>query len=125
MSSPSTAAIFCFSSISRTVAIRSRRLAASSNRISARFQFLRQIAMPALEEQTHIVYRRLVGFLRGEPRNTGPEAAVDMVLQAGMRVAAVEVDLAGGHKKVTVDEVDQPVRQVAREERAVIGSAVL
>ena len=50
---------------------------------------------------------------------------MDVVLQAGLRVVAREVDLAGGHQEVPVDEVHQAVRQVGREVGAEVGGAVL
>ena len=50
---------------------------------------------------------------------------MDVVLQAGLRVVARQVDLAGGHQEVAVNEVHQPVGQVAGKEGAEVGGAVL
>ena len=44
---------------------------------------------------------------------------MDVKLQARMRVLARQIHVAGGHLEVAMDEVHQPMRQIAREIRAV------
>ncbi len=66
----------------------------------------------------------LVGFGRGKAFDAGAEAALDVVLQAGARMVARQIDLAAGDEEAAVDEVDQPMREVARKIRAEVGAAV-
>ena len=66
-----------------------------------------------------------VGLGRGQAFDAGAEAALDVVLQAGARVVAREVDLATGDEEAAVDEVDQAMREVAGEVGAEVGAAVL
>ena len=125
------AAIFCCSSSSSTVAIRSRSAAASSKRISLRTPppcaraVVGQVPVPAFQEQPHVAAPPGVGLIGGEPFDARAQAAVDVVLQAGLRVVARQIHLAGRHQKMAVDEVHQAVRQVAGEVRAEVGGAVL
>src|SRR6202522_2640523 len=53
------------------------------------------------------------------------QAAMDVKLQAGMRMRAREIHFARGNLEVAMDEMHQPVRQVAREIRAVVDGTVL
>ena len=71
MFSPSAAAIFCFSSISSTVEIRSRRPAASSKRVSSEARCMRarksraRVLVASFQEQPHVANRGGVGFVGG------------------------------------------------------------
>ena len=47
-----------------------------------------------------------VVFCGDEVFYAGAEAALDVVLQAGAGVVAVEIDLAGGDEEAAVDDVD-------------------
>ena len=49
---------------------------------------------------------------------------MDVKLQAGVRMLAGQIDIAGGHFEVAMDEVHQTVRQVSRKIGAVICGAV-
>ena len=130
-SSPSAAAIFCFCSISSTVEIRSRRFAASSNRMFSEASSIRRrrvgakIAMAAFEEQPNVPHGLRVILIRRQPLDTRSEASMDVVLQARRFVNPVEIHLAGRDLENAVNEVHQPVRQIAREIGAVVGAAVL
>ena len=53
------------------------------------------------------------------------EAALDVVLEAGARMVAVEVDLAAWDEEGAVDDVDETVREVAGEVGAEVSAAVL
>ncbi len=81
--------------------------------------------MAAFQEQAHIAHGAGVSVVGGEAFHAGTQAAVDVVLQAGLGMVAGEVHLAGRHQKVPVDEVHQAVRQVARKVRPVVSGAVL
>jgi hypothetical protein len=50
---------------------------------------------------------------------------MNVELQARLGMKSREIDFAGGHLKVAMDEVHQAVRQVGREERAEIRGSVL
>ncbi len=50
---------------------------------------------------------------------------MDVILQARMRVRAREIHLAGRHLEVAMNEMHQPMRQVAGKIRAVVSGPVL
>ncbi len=50
---------------------------------------------------------------------------MDVILQARMRVGSREIHFAGRNLEVAMNEVHQPVRQVAGKIRAVVSGAVL
>ena len=83
-----------------------------------------QIVVAAFQKQPHVAHRRRVGFVGGQAFDARPQAAVDVILQAGIGMEARQIDLAGRHHEMAVDEVHQPVRQVAREVGAEVGGAV-
>ena len=77
-----------------------------------------QVAVPPFQEQAHVAHGTRVGLVRGQSFDARSQAAVNVVLQAGLGVIPGQVHLAGGHQKTAVNEVDQAVRQVGRESRA-------
>ena len=84
-----------------------------------------QFDVAAFEKELRVADGLLVDLRRGEAFNAGAEAAVDVVLQAGARMVAREIDLAAGDEKAAVDEFDDAVGKVAGKIRAVVGRAVL
>jgi len=56
--------------------------------------------------------------------NAGAEAAADVVLEAGARVVAGEIDLATGQEEAAMDEVDDAVGEIAGEVGTVVDAAV-
>ena len=81
--------------------------------------------MAAFEEQAHVADRRGVGFVRGQTLDARSQAAMNVILQAGLGMVARQIDLAGRHQEMAVDEVHQAVREVAGEVRAEVSGAVL
>ena len=88
-------------------------------------QLLRQIFVAALQKQAHGSNGFLVAIVGGESLHARPQTAVNVELEAGMRVAARQIDVAGRHQKVAMDEVHQPVREVARKVGTEVGRTVL
>ena len=78
-------------------------------------QRLLQLVRLAFEEELHVADGLLVGLRRCEAFDAGAEAALDVVLQAGARMIAREIDLAARNQEAAMDEVDQPMREVAGE----------
>ena len=76
-----------------------------------------QLGLLAFKKELGIADGLAVGFRRGEAFNAGAEAAVNVVLEAGARVEAGEVDLAGGQQKAAMDELGDAVGEVARENK--------
>jgi hypothetical protein len=76
-------------------------------------------------KQAHVADRGRVRVVGGEAFDARSQAAVNVILQARLGMEAREVDLAGRHQKMAVDEVHQAVRQVGGKVRAEIGGAVL
>jgi len=83
-----------------------------------------ELAGFAFEEELHVADGLLVIFLRDQAFDAGAEAALDVVLQAGARMIAVEVDLAGRDEEAAMDDVDKAMREVAGEVWAEVGGAV-
>ena len=50
---------------------------------------------------------------------------MDVVLQAGARVVAREIDLATGNEEAAVDELDHAVGEIAGKVRAVVSASHL
>jgi hypothetical protein len=79
-----------------------------------------EVAVAAVEEEAGVADGGGVGFGGGEAFGAGAEAAVDVVLEAGVGVLAVEVDVATGNFEVAVDKVDEAVGEVGGEVGAVV-----
>ena len=120
----------CFSCSCSTVVMRSRYLAASSNcccsaaRLHALPQRARKVGLAAFQKHAHVAHGFGVSLRRGQPGDARPQASLDVVLQAGTRVVAREIDLAGRNQKVPVDEIDDAVGEVRRKIRTVIDRTV-
>ena len=83
-----------------------------------------EFGLAAFEEELRIADGLLVDLGRGEFFDAGAEAAMDVVLQAGARMVAREIDFATGDEKAAVDEFDDAVGEVAGKVGAVVGGAV-
>ena len=91
-----------------------------------RSQLAGQIAMPAFEEQPHVADRGGVGFVRRQSLDARPQAAVNVVLQAGMRVAAGEdPTLQEGTLKCRWMKCTRRCARLAGKVGAVIAGAIL
>jgi hypothetical protein len=84
-----------------------------------------EVAMAAIEEESHVADGFRIRFRRDEAFDAGSEASMDVVLQARMRMLAVEVDAARRDQEVSMDEVHQAVGQVPGEVGAEVGGPVL
>ncbi len=84
-----------------------------------------QLGVAALEKKLRVADGLLVGLGSGEALDAGAEAAMNVVLQAGARVVAREIDLATGQQEAAMDELHHAVGEVAGEVRAVIGGSRL
>jgi hypothetical protein len=80
--------------------------------------------MPAFQEESHAADGFLIFLIGGETLDAGAQAAVDVEFQAGVRVVAGEIHVAGGDLEVTMDEVDQAVREVSGKVGAEVGGSV-
>jgi hypothetical protein len=81
--------------------------------------------MAAFEEQTDRTDCLGVLLIRGQTFDAGSQATMDVILQAGMGVLAVEIHTTRGNLEVAMNKVDQPMRQVARKIRTIVGGAIL
>ncbi len=84
-----------------------------------------QIPMPTFQEHPHIADCLRIGLVRGQTDYARTQAPVNVVLQARRLVYAAKVYGTRRHLEKPMDEVDQPVRQISRKIRPVIGAAVL
>lgn len=84
-----------------------------------------QLVSAAFKEEANVADSFGVGVGGDEAVDAGAEAALDVVLQAGARMIATEVDFAAGYEEAAVDEIDQAMGQVAREVGAEVGTAIL
>ena len=83
-----------------------------------------QVCGTALQEQLHVANRFLISVGRGQILHARTQAALDVVLQAGARMKAREIDLARGNQKITVNQIDDAVGQIGREVGTVVDAAV-
>src|SRR6202166_4296782 len=84
-----------------------------------------QICGAALEKKFHVADCFLIRLRSGQILDTWAEAALDVVLEAGTRMKARQVNLAGRNQKIAMDEIDNPVSQIGREVWTVVEAAVL
>ena len=84
----------------------------------------KQVAVLAVEEETHVPRRLGVALVGDQPLHTGAVAALDVVLQAGPRVLAGQVHPAGGHLEAAVHKLGNAVGEAGREVRAEVERAV-
>ena len=83
-----------------------------------------QVGLAAFQEKLHVAHRFLIGLGSSQTLHTGSETSPDVVLQAGPRVKAVQVHLAGRDQEVAMNQVDDAVGEVGREVRPVVVAAV-
>ena len=81
--------------------------------------------MAPLQKQPRVAHRGGICLVRGQTLHARTQAAVNVVLQAGLGVVARQIHFARRHQKTAMDEVHQPMRQVGRKKRAVIRCPVL
>jgi hypothetical protein len=98
-----------------------RRLAGG---LDAGSQLLLEIFVPAFEEQAGVAHSLGVALIGHQAFDAGTVAAIDVIFQARMGMLASQIHIAGGNLEMAMDEVHQPVGQVAREIRAVVGGTV-
>ena len=78
----------------------------------------------AFEERARVVRGLGVALVGGESGDARPQAAMNVILQAGARMVAREVHGAGRDAEMFVNEVHDAVRQAMREVRAEVERAV-
>jgi hypothetical protein len=96
-----------------------------SGLLHADAEFLGEIAVTAFEEQARVANGLGIFLLSDKTFDAGSQAAMDVVLEARLRVETREIHLAGRNQKIPVDEMNQPVGEVGREVGAVIGGPIL
>ena len=82
-----------------------------------------EILMSAFEKQPDIAHGLCVGLLGHQTFDARPVASVDVEFSM-MRVFTRQIHIAGRDFEVSMDEVHQPVRQIAWKVRAKIAGAV-
>ena len=91
----------------------------------AGFEAFHQVVAAAFEKQADIAGGFGVALVRGEPGDARTEAAMNVILQTGARMAAREIDSTARHKKPFVNEMEYAAREACREIGAEIERAVL
>ena len=84
-----------------------------------------QLVRLTVEEELYVADNLPVVIDGDEALDARAEAALDVVLQARAWVIAAEVHLAAWNQEAAMDDVDKPVREIAREIRAEVSRAVL
>ena len=92
--------------------------------LNAVAQFVRQRAVLAFEKQPDLADRLRIRFRSREAFHARALAAMNVVLQARLGMIAAQVDLARRHQEMTMDEIHQPVGQVAGKVWAEVSRAV-
>src|SRR5262249_54442862 len=85
----------------------------------------RKVGLTPFEKEFHIANRFEIGLRRCESFHTRSQAAPDVVLKTWPRVITVQVHIAGGNQKSSMNKVNDSVRQVPRKIRPVVGTSVL
>jgi hypothetical protein len=75
--------------------------------LHALLEFGSEITMASFEEETNVANCAAISVVGGQAWSAGTKTAMDVVLQAGVGVFAIEIELAGGDLEVSVDEVHQ------------------
>ena len=91
----------------------------------ARGQSTFQFGLAAFKKQLRVAHRLLVDLGVCESLHTGPQAAMNVVFQAGARMEAREVHLATGQQKTAMNQLRHAVSEIAGEVRSVVGPAIL
>jgi hypothetical protein len=79
----------------------------------------------AFEKQADAPDRVRVGFVGGESGHARAQAPMNMKLETRLRVVSRKIHVARRNLEESMDEVHQPMREIAREIRAVISRPVL
>ncbi len=90
----------------------------------APFERFDEVAALAVEKQANVADGLGVGVVGGEAGNAWAVAALNVVLQAGARMVAREIDVAARNHEALVDEGEDAAREIRGEIGAEIGSAV-
>ena len=88
-------------------------------------KFLRQILMATLQKPPNPAHRLGVTLVRRQPFDARPQAAMDVIFQARMRVVSRKIHPARRHLEMAMNEMHQPMRQIPRKIRAEIARPVL
>ena len=84
-----------------------------------------QLAVLAVEKEAQLLHHLGVGFGRRQTVHTGPETGAHVVVEAGSRELAVDLDLAGANLKVGPRKIHQLARHPLPHEGPEIGVAVI
>ncbi len=93
-------------------------------RLHALFQRFAQLSSSPFKKHLGIAHGFAICLRGCQTLDTWAKTALDVVLQAGTRVIAREVHFAAGNEKAAVDQINDAMRQIAREIRPIIGAAV-
>src|SRR4029077_12943444 len=83
-----------------------------------------EIRRASFQEHLHIADGFLIDLGRRQVLDAGSEAALDVVLQTRPRVKSRKVDLARRNQKISVNEINDAVREIGGEVGAVIVTAI-
>ena len=84
-----------------------------------------EVGVPSFQKQLRVADGRAIGLGRRESLHAGAQAAMNVVLQAGARMIALQIDLAAGDEKAAMDQLDDAIGEVAGKVGAVVGRSVL
>jgi hypothetical protein len=80
--------------------------------------------LTSFEEELYVPNSLSINVCRRESGNAWTETAPDVVLQARPRVRAVEIYLARGNQKVSMDKIYDAISEICGEIRTVVGAAI-
>jgi hypothetical protein len=86
----------------------------------ARSEGALELGVAALEKKPRVADGLLVGLRSGQALDARAKAAMNVVLQAGARVIAREINLAAGQQEAAMNELDHAIGEVAGEVWAVV-----
>ena len=83
-----------------------------------------QFGVAAFQQQARVTHGARVNLRRRQSLDAGAQAAMNVVLQAGARVIAGEIDLATGNQKAAMNQLNHAPSQAAGKVGAKVGGAV-
>jgi hypothetical protein len=107
------------------VADRELEVLALGGRPHAGLEPRQQLAVAARQEQPHVLDRGRVVLGGGQAGDARAEAGLHVVVEAGPRQLAVDLDLAGADLEVGARKVHQPARHVLAHEGSEVAMAVV
>ena len=92
--------------------------------LHAHAQIVGEVAQAAFEKELYALGGFGVLVVGDEATNARAQAAMDVILQAGMSMGTGEIHLTGGHQKVAMNKIQQTISEIGGEIRPIVSAAL-